>query len=204
MLEAKTLECIRGNRRLFANLSFSVRPGDSVQLTGANGSGKTSLLRLLCGLMQPSSGEIHWDGKDIRVLGEEYNAVFTYLGHRHGVKDELTSIENLRVSCGMSGTELAFDEATQVLERVGLGGFELHPARLLSDGLRRRLALGRLLACGARLWLLDETLAALDSSATAWMTRVMDDQLAGGGMIVVATHQELRICSPFHRLQLPL
>lgn len=203
MLETRNLECVRGHRRLFSDLSFSVSPGECVQLTGPNGSGKTSLLRLLCGLLQPSSGEILWNKRDIRLLGEDYNSVFTYLGYRPGVKDDLTSLENLRISCGMNGTELTFDEACQLLERVGLNGLESHPARLLSDGLRRRLALAPLLAGQASLWLLDETLAALDSATIVWLTRVLDDHLVHGGMIVFATHQELNICRRAHRIHLP-
>ena len=203
MLEARNLECVRGRRRLFSDLSFSVSPGECVQLTGPNGSGKTSLLRLLCGLLPPSSGQIHWNDEDIRVLGDDYNAVFTYLGYRPAVKDDLTSLENLRVASGMHGTELTFDEAGQILGRAGLDGFEFHPARLLSDGLRRRLALARLLACQAKLWLLDETLASLDTMTIAWFTRTLDDHLAHAGMIVIATHQELNICGRMHRIHLP-
>lgn len=202
MLEVMNLECIRGNRTLFSNLCFSVLPGQCLQVMGPNGSGKTSLLRLLCGLIRPSAGDIHWNQADIHAWGEEYNASFIYLGHRPAVKDELTSIENLQVSCGMNGIELTSDQAIGILEAAGLREFQSHPARLLSDGLRRRVALGRLLASRAKLWLLDETLTSLDSEAIAWITGVMDGHLAVGGMIVVATHQPVSLCLPVQCLHL--
>src|SRR5215471_2344876 len=104
MLEVRRLKCVRGQRTLFSNLSFSLSPGDFLQLTGANGSGKTSLLRLLCGLARPTAGEILWNGLDIRTLGEDFNSAFVYLGHRPAVKDELTVVENLRFSCRIHET----------------------------------------------------------------------------------------------------
>src|SRR5215467_4664321 len=101
MLEVRSVKCVRGQRTLFENLSFSLSAGEFLQLTGPNGSGKTSLLRLLCGLMRASSGEIRWNGFDIRELGEDYNSALLYLGHRPAVKDELTTLENLRFTCGI-------------------------------------------------------------------------------------------------------
>src|SRR5262249_1139557 len=141
MLEVRQVKCVRGQRTLFANLSFSISSGEFLQLTGANGSGKTSLLRLLCGLARPSAGAVLWNGLDIRALGEDYNSVFIYLGHRPAVKDELTVIENLRFACGIHEAHVSAEQARHVLQAAGLSGFENHLARLLSDGLRRRLVL---------------------------------------------------------------
>jgi heme exporter protein A len=195
MLETYSLECVRGSRRLFKDLSFSVRPGDCFQLAGPNGSGKTSL--------PPTSGEILWDGANIRALGEEYFSSVTYLGHRNAVKDELTALENLRVSCALSGSELSREQALDVLERMGLGGREHLQARLLSEGQRRRLALARLVAYRTSLWLLDEVLTSLDEDAAESINSLIDGHLAGGGMAIVATHQEIKLCSGmFQRIEL--
>ena len=103
MLDATNLECVRGNCRLFKNVSFSMRPGDLVQLIGPNGSGKTSLIRMLCGLLPPTSGEIRWRGTRISALGEEYYSAVTYLGHRHGAKDEFTALENCAFPADSAG-----------------------------------------------------------------------------------------------------
>ena len=120
MLEVINLTCVRGVRRLFKDLSFSASDGELVELRGPNGSGKTSLLRILCGLAQPAAGEVRWNGRSIRKLGEEYFASVAYLGHQNGIKDELTPMENLRVAGAVSGTPLGKDEAREILTRVGL------------------------------------------------------------------------------------
>src|ERR1051325_5073821 len=120
MLEAINLTCIRGTRRLFRDLNFAVQPGDLIELRGPNGSGKTSLLRILCGLAGPAAGEVLWNGKNIRSLGEEYFSSVAYLGHQNAVKDELTAIENLRIASAVAGNALHKTEACEVLGRVGL------------------------------------------------------------------------------------
>ena len=168
-------------------------PGTYVQLTGPNGSGKTSLLRILCGLLAPAEGEIKWQGADIRSLGEEYIAAVTYLGHRHGVKDEFSAIENLRVSNGLNGVEVSPERAREALNQMGLTGRESLPARLLSEGQRRRVGLARLLVCNTTLWLLDEVLTSLDKGAVALVRSLIENHLAGGGIAIVATHQELEL-----------
>src|ERR1044071_9329267 len=157
MLEVINLECVRGDRRLFKDLSFSASRGEFIELWGANGSGKTSLLRILCGLAAPSAGEVRWNGKAVRALGEEYFATVAYLGHQNGVKSELSAIENLRVSSGLSGQALSRDQAQQVLTRAGLSQQDI-PTRLLSAGQQRRVGLARLFSSRASLWLLDEVL----------------------------------------------
>ena len=148
LLEVSKLGCVRGDRRLFSGLDLSLAAGTFLQVTGPNGSGKTSLLRILCRLLAPAEGEIKWQGEDIRSLGEEYFTSVTYLGHRHGVKDEFSGIENLRISNALNGIEISNERARGVLERMGLAGRDSLPARLLSEGQRRRVALARLLTCG--------------------------------------------------------
>jgi heme exporter protein A len=106
MLEVINLGCVRGTRPLFKDLSFSASSGELVEVRGSNGSGKTSLLRILCGLASPAAGEVRWNGKNINALGEEYYGSLAYLAHQNGVKDELSAIENLRISAGVSGHSL--------------------------------------------------------------------------------------------------
>ena len=193
LLEVSKLGCVRGDRRLFSSLDLSLPAGTFLQLTGPNGSGKTSLLRILCGLLAPAEGEIKWQGENIRSLGEDYFTSVTYLGHRHGVKDELSGIENLRISNALNGIEISKERARGVLERMGLAGRESLPARLLSEGQRRRVALARLLTCGTKLWLLDEVMTSLDKGAMALIRSLIEEHLAVGGIAIVATHQDLAL-----------
>lgn len=191
----KQLGCVRGDRRLFRGLNFSLPPGTFAQLTGPNGSGKTSLLRILCGLLTPAEGEVLWKNSNIRSLGEEYFTIATYLGHRHGIKDELTCVENLRISNALNGVEISEERARSVLTTMGLSGRESLPARLLSEGQRRRVALARLIVCNTTLWLLDEVLTSLDKAAVALVRSLIEEHLVNGGIAIVATHQELELKS---------
>jgi len=193
LLEVSKLGCVRGDRRLFSGLDLALPAGTFLQVTGPNGSGKTSLLRILCRLLAPAEGEIKWQGEDIRSLGEEYFTSVTYLGHRHGVKDEFSGIENLRISNALNGIEISNERARSVLERMGLAGRDSLPARLLSEGQRRRVALARLLTCGTKLWLLDEVMTSLDKGAIALIRSLIEEHLAGGGIAIVATHQDLEL-----------
>jgi heme exporter protein A len=203
MLEATDLGCVRGDRRLLSDVNFALGQGSLLQVQGPNGSGKTSLLRMICGILAPAEGEIRWQGANIRSLSEDYFTSLSYIGHRNGLKEELTPIENLRVTSGLAGTQLSKQEATNVLGKIGLSGREHLPARLLSEGQRRRTALARLLTCETSLWVLDEVLTSLDSSAVRFVTSLIQAHLNKGGIAVVATHHELDLsANSYQRLDL--
>jgi heme exporter protein A len=195
MLEARELECVRGERRLFAGLGFSLEAGELLQVRGPNGSGKTSLLRMLCGLLPPASGEVRWRGAPVKEMAEDFYREVAYLGHLPALKDELTAEENLRIASGLEGIEIDRGETWAALRRMGLAGRELLPAKVLSAGQRRRVALARLLVCGAALWVLDEPLTALDKSAVALVQSLLAEHLARGGVAVITTHQDLDLPS---------
>lgn len=192
-LEAHALECVRGGRRLFESLNFSLEPGEMLEVSGPNGSGKTSLLRMLCGLLPPSAGEIRWQGANIQTLKEEYLKELAYLGHANGIKTELNGLENLRIAGGLAGVRPGEEKITAALKQVGLEGSETRPAKTLSQGQQRRLALARLLVGEKALWILDEPLTALDSAAVRLVQSVIGEHLAGGGMAVLTTHQPLDV-----------
>lgn len=186
------MDCERGGRVLFRGLSFGLRPGELLRIAGANGQGKTSLLRILCGLLTPAAGEVRWGGERISHLREEYSRQLVYIGHAPGVKDELTAAENLSIGCALAGTPAAAGAIAQALERFGIpaGTF----LRKLSQGQRRRAVLARLaLSEAIPLWLLDEPLAALDAAAAALMEGLISSQVARGGMVVYTTHQETHV-----------
>lgn len=193
MLEADNLECIRGERRLFHGVGFRLDAGELLFLQGKNGAGKTSLLRMLCGLSQPESGEIRWKGQSIRKLSDDFRADLCYLGHLNAIKEELTPLENLLASARLAGETLSEDDALDALEQVGLMGREDLACRYLSQGQKRRVALARLVKERRPLWILDEPFVALDVNAVAWLAGIIGAHLQRGGLAVMTTHQPVDI-----------
>jgi heme exporter protein A len=190
MLEAAGLECERGGRALFRGLSFALHRGELLRVAGANGSGKTSLLRILCGLLTPTAGEVRWNGSPVQSLKEEYSKQLLYLGHAPAVKDDLTAAENLSISCSLAGIAVGEEAIGGALARFGLPVNEI-PVRRLSQGQRRRAALARLCLSGsAALWLLDEPFSALDAEGVSLLNTFIKDHMARGGAVVLTTHQD--------------
>jgi heme exporter protein A len=193
MLEVSNLACSRGDHRLFSGLNFQLSLGQIMQVKGANGSGKTSLLRTLCGFLMPDEGNIFWRGEKIRELAEDYHNEILYLGHLNAIKDELSALENLLISAGFSGVDIEEKEAVAALRRMGLRGREMLPTKVLSQGQRRRVALAHLLVSDAKLWILDEPLTALDVGAVALIQELIAEHLAKQGMVIFTTHQPLPV-----------
>lgn len=189
MLEADNLECVRGERRLFAGLGFRLEAGELLYLQGRNGAGKSSLLRILIGLLPPEAGEIRWQGKAIREQADEFRADLCYLGHLNAIKEELTPLENLQTAARLAGDSLSEDEAIDALEQVGLAGREDLACKYLSQGQKRRVALARLVKEKRPLWILDEPFVALDVAAVAWLAGIISGHLQRGGLAVMTTHQ---------------
>jgi len=189
-LKGSRLACVRGGRTLFEGIEVEVGAGEALWVQGDNGSGKTSLLRLLCGLSAPTLGTVQWCGQDLRRLREDFHRELLYIGHAPGLKDELTAAENLLLGARLAGRRAEAADAETALDRVGLRRQARLPAGRLSQGQRRRVALARLhLPRAPRLLVLDEPFAALDAAASGHLEAVLAHHLASGGSIVYTTHQ---------------
>jgi len=190
-LRGEQLACIRGDRSLFSGLGFELHGGEWLHVRGANGAGKTSLLRQLAGLSRPASGRIFWNDSDIARDGDGYRSALLYLGHPSGVKDDLSVIENLRIAAAIDGAPLGETAALSALARIGLNGRADLPVRVLSQGQRRRALLARLIVRPADVWILDEPFNALDTRAVALVCELVAEHLARGGMAVLTSHQSI-------------
>ena len=186
MLAAENVAVFRGERLVFRDLSLAVPAGGALLLAGANGSGKSTLLRLLAGLVRPAAGRVLWHGADAFSDIAEHARRVAYLGHQDAVKPGLTVTENLRFAAALSRGSIAV-----ALSAVGLAALADLPARMLSAGQKRRLALSRLVLSAAPLWLLDEPTLGLDSGSVERFGLMLAAHRAAGGVVVAATHLPL-------------
>lgn len=196
------LECIRGDHLLFTGLNFQVEQGQLLQVEGANGSGKTSLLRIVAGLSLPSEGAVLWQGEDIHSQRPSYFSQMAYVGHHLGVKADLSPLENLKMAMALAGLPFDEDRVLETLDQVGLAGRAEIPARSLSAGQKQRVALARLLLCHSKLWIMDEPFTALDVSGIALVRSLLEAHLQMGGMALLTSHQAVEVRGDVRRLDL--
>lgn len=189
VLQGSGLSCIRDDRVLFSELDFRLKAGQILLLEGKNGSGKTSLLRILCGFREPDAGEVRWVDEAINY--SSYYADMAYIGHLDGIKKELTVLENLKVSLalGVAGQYSISD----ALKKVHLHGYDEVLVQALSAGQKRRLSLARLLITHNVLWILDEPFTSLDKQGIALIESLMVGHCANGGMIVLTSHHNITL-----------
>ena len=191
----------RGDRHVLQGVSAEVQPGELLHISGPNGTGKTTLLRVLSGLLRPEQGSVSWLGRAITASRAEYQAILAYASHEPALKGDLTALENLRFSVGLK-RRVAADELRAALERSGVAGCADLPVRVLSAGQRRRVAMSRVLAMRATVWLLDEPYTNLDVSGTQLMSSLLQEHVGAGGLALVVAHHELNLSCAVRRLEL--
>ncbi len=189
LISAIKLTCIREERLLFDELSLSIKPGDIVQVTGPNGSGKTSLLRILSGLSQPYDGHVLYKKHNINKCGEEFKQNLFYFGHLPGVKGEMTAEENLKFNLALHANNN--NNSAAYLDEVNLLGFEDSLASHLSAGQQRRISLARLYQSTAPIWILDEPFTAIDKQGVKSLEQLFCRHAERGGCVILTTHQDL-------------
>ncbi len=191
LLQTQELSCVKDDRSLFEGLNISLDAGQILLVEGKNGSGKTSLLRILTGLSLPESGEVLWQGNPIREIGPEYYEQVNYVGHHDGIKRDLTCLENLRLIQAMGKpSNIQLDDA---LEQVNLYRYGENYVATLSAGQKRRLAMARLIVTEALLWIMDEPFTSLDKASMALFQRMFEQHLDQGGAIVMTSHHDIEM-----------
>ncbi|BBM64138.1 cytochrome c biogenesis heme-transporting ATPase CcmA [Vibrio alfacsensis] len=191
MLEVSNLTAIRDERILFENLQFEIKPGELVQIEGRNGTGKTTLLRIVTGLGDREEGIIKWKGELIEKARDVFHQDLLFLGHQTGVKRELTALENLRFYQSIHNNRSSDEEIFTALAQVGLAGREDVPVAQLSAGQQRRVALARLWLSNQILWILDEPLTAIDKQGVKVLESLFARHADNGGIVVLTTHQDM-------------
>ncbi|HHF3132096.1 TPA: cytochrome c biogenesis heme-transporting ATPase CcmA [Vibrio diabolicus] len=196
MLEVSNLTAIRDERVLFENLQFEIKPGELVQIEGRNGTGKTTLLRIVIGLGDREEGIIKWKGEEVEKSRDVFHQDLLFLGHQTGVKRELTALENLRFYQSIQNNRSSDEEIFTALTQVGLAGREDVPVAQLSAGQQRRVALARLWLSKQILWILDEPLTAIDKQGVKVLESLFASHADNGGIVVLTTHQDMFSDSP--------
>jgi heme exporter protein A len=191
----------RGDRHVLQGVSTQVRPGELLHVSGPNGTGKTTLLRVVSGLLRPEQGIVTWGGQSIVSHRTDYQAALAYAAHEPALKGDLTALENLRFSVGLKRRSSAA-ELRGALERTGVSACADLPARVLSAGQRRRVSLARVVAMQASVWLLDEPYANLDAAGSELVSGLLQAHVAAGGLALVVAHRELTLACNVRRLEL--
>lgn len=191
-LRTEKLSCEKADKLLFAGLELSVLPGETLQIAGYNGSGKTSLLRILTGLSTPTSGHVYWQDQLVSQCYTQYQKQLIYIGHKSGLKAHLTALENLRFACTSRQTD---DYLRQALNQVGLLKDASTLTYHLSAGQQRRLCLARLIIMPSKIWILDEPLSALDSRGVKLVLCLMKQHIERNGLIILSSHHAVRLPS---------
>ena len=199
-LSARDLTLIRGETCLFQDLGFALDPGELLLLEGQNGSGKTSLIRAIAGMLSLESGEIFWNGKDVSRQRQEFHGELVWLAHRTGLKGDLTLVENLRFEASLRPQNDI--ESDAVYERLGISRLKTLPLRALSAGQQRRVSLARMLLADVPLWMMDEPFTNLDREGRKLVVDLVEEHLATGGMCVMAAHQDVEIKATINRVML--
>jgi heme exporter protein A len=191
----------RGDRHVLQGVSLTLGPGQFMHVSGPNGTGKTTLLRVICGLLRPEQGSVSWRGQPISRVCGEYQGALAYASHEPALKGDLTALENLRFAVGLK-RRVNSGELRASLEETGVAACADLPARVLSAGQRRRVAMARVLAMRASLWLLDEPFTNLDAAGTALLTSLLQSHAEAGGSALVVAHHDLTIACDMRRLEL--
>lgn len=189
LIEIQELECVRDYTPLFSSLSFKVEAGTITQIGGENGSGKTSLLRILTGLAPAESGQVLWRGEPIQKNRAGYAEALTFIGHLPGIKAQLSPLENLRWLAPSADKPDCF----HALAEVGLRGYEDSPCYALSAGQKRRVALARLYLEQRQVWILDEPFTAIDKKGVEKLEALLVSHAEKGGVVILTTHHELKL-----------
>jgi len=190
-LVVKNLQCIRGDKTLFSDLSFTLNNKQLMRIEGKNGTGKTTLLRTLCELSQADKGEILWQDIQIKKQDDSFRKDLFFLGHQNAIKADLSAVENIGISTALAGDDYSEDEILQALDDIGLFGSEYKPTAHLSQGQKRRVSLACLLLSKAKLWILDEPFVALDGFAVKTLQEVIAKHIENEGMVILTTHQDV-------------
>ena len=191
----------RGDRHVLRGVSLDLRPRQLLHVSGPNGTGKTTLLRVVCGLLRPEQGLVSWLGKSISGIRTEYQAALAYASHEPALKADLTALENLRFAVGLK-RRVTLSELRARLDQTGVAACADLPARVLSAGQRRRVAMARVLAMSASLWLLDEPFTNLDAAGTELLRSLLQSHVERGGLALVVAHHDLKLDCNVHRLEL--